>query len=104
MERQREQLRQRIGVAGWRIVDIDSGEWWTREMWAIENDASTAFVTLLVDPADMEKVWAILATKEKPLDYAGDPPRFVLPLERFETEIEEFVGFIAKALTHDAAF
>lgn len=66
-------------------------------MWRLESKDATAFVTFLVDPADMEKVWAVLATKTKPIDYAGEPPRYVLPFERFDSDIAEFMEFLRKS-------
>lgn len=95
MEDRRQKLFQPIIETGWQIVTVATDEWWVREMWQLRSDETTLVVTFLVDPADIDQVWAVMATKEKPLDYAGEPPRYILPFERFDADVDEFIGFLS---------
>ena len=89
---------------GWRILDNDSdhNDWWADEFWTLESTwtslESNCFITFLVDPQydgnrkPREAVWAVCASKSKPLDLSQTREQLTITLDKeFDKNIKRFV-------------
>ncbi len=98
MEFQRQTIREKIIENGWKITELEKYEldWWASEIWRLESVWSpigkTAFVTFLLEPENMEYVWDIMASREKPVSRFGN---FTLSLKRWGKELPEFMKFLS---------
>ena len=101
MEFQRQTIREKLIKNGWKITELEKVElnWWANEMWRLESVWSpigkTAFVTFLLEPENMKYVWDIIVSKEKPVDWGGNPNYFSLSLKRWEKELAAFMKFLS---------
>ena len=99
MEFQRQIIREKLIENGWTITELEKVEldWWANEMWQLESIWSpigkTAFVTFLLEPENMEYVWEIMASEEKPVNRFGN---FTLPLKGWEKELTEFIKYLSE--------
>ncbi len=99
MEFQRQSIREQIIENGWEITEFEKHElgWWANEMWQLESVWSplgeTAFVTFLLEPENMEYVWGIMVSKEKPSNQFG---HFILSLKGWEKELPEFIKHLSE--------
>ena len=98
MEFQKQTIREKILENGWNITELENVEldWWASEMWRIESVWSpigaTAFVTFLLEPENMEYVWAIMASEKKPVNRFGN---FTLSLKGWESDLSAFTNFLS---------
>lgn len=97
VEFQKQKIREKLIENGWKIIELEKYEldWWASEMWRLESVWSPigkiAFVTFLLDPENMEYVWDIMASEEKPVSRFGNS---TLSLKRWEKELPEFMKFL----------
>jgi len=96
MQTQRAELFNQLPEHGWRIASVEENlEWWAHEMWMLESVwspvSSRAYVTFLVAPdapilpydkthRKSERVWAVMASPEKPRDRLSVENQFTLSL------------------------
>ena len=98
MEFQRQTIHEKLIENGWRITELEKVEldWWASEMWLLESVWSpigkTAFFTFLLEPENMEYVWTIMVSKEKPVNQFGN---FTLSLKGWEKKLPEFIKFLS---------
>jgi hypothetical protein len=68
-------------------------------MWRLESVWSpiseTAFITFVLEPENMEYVWEIMVSKEKPNHWGGNPNSFSLSLKKWEKELPKFIAFLS---------
>lgn len=66
-------------------------------MWLLESIWSPigkmAFVTFMFEPENMEYVWEIMVSKEKPVNRFGN---FTLSLKGWEKELPEFIKYLSE--------
>lgn len=98
MEFQKQAIREKLIENGWKINELEKAEldWWASEMWRLEAVWSpvgiTAFITFLFEPENMEYVWGIMVSKEKPVNRSGN---FTLSLKGWEKELPEFMNLLS---------
>ena len=101
MEFQRQTIFEKLIENGWKITKLEKYEldWWATEMWLLESIWSpigkTAFITFLLEPENMEYVWEIMASEEKPANRFENQNSFSLSLKRWEKELPAFMKFLS---------
>jgi hypothetical protein len=69
-------LQAALERSGWRVERRNGDDWWEHESWELAStwrpNHAKAYLTLLIDPqsetSEIDAVWAIAVTLEKPTD------------------------------------
>jgi hypothetical protein len=92
VQTQRDVILEQVERHGWAVTELDDYplDWWADEIWLLKSVWSplgaTAYLTFLVDPQAAIKrkkgadVWAVSASRIKPLERLEAESRFILGL------------------------
>ncbi|MEZ5345755.1 MAG: hypothetical protein R2681_09395 [Pyrinomonadaceae bacterium] len=101
MEFQRQKILEKVIENGWKVFELEKVEldWWASEMWELESNWSPvgtkAFITFLIDPMDMDSVWAISASRKKPAE-RNDRCEFLLSIKAWKKNLPQFIESLSR--------